>query len=600
MNRMMQSLVLGMFLTSVNALAELPKSAKMDAANQALQGVMTPNEALTQLEGAESTQVMDTQALSQGEYMQVYRDNTILPGEQDITKLLPIVEEGLPAPYGANLFAGGYESERMDGLNDDYLIAPGDKLSIWLWGAVNYADVTTVDNQGNIFIPEVGPIKVQNVPASQVNKVVTSKLRTVYKQNVQIYVNLLTATPVSVYISGPVIRPGQYAGMASDSILYFLKRAGGIDAERGSYRRIRIVRQGKTLETIDLYDFMRHGIIPAVNFKDKDVILVEPQGSTVVVTTGAKNPFRFEFLEYDASGEELTKYSKPLSKISHVGVIGTRKDGPFSVYMPLKDFSDFRLSDGDKLFFNDDWDAQVLDIKLEGSFLGPSYFTAQKPTKLYDLLNHVQIDPELADFDNIYILRESVAVKQKEMIDQALDRLERSVYTTPATSTGESSIQVQEASLVSSFVQRAKQVDPLGKVVVSESGKLANINLEQGDIIVIPEKTQLVHIGGEVLMPQSVVFNPRASITDYIAWAGGYTDRANFERILIVHANGMVSFHDDDSDSWLSASAQKLVLQPGDQILVLPRAVAKTMQTVKDLTQIIYQIAVAADVVMDN
>lgn len=588
--------LLTMFTLAQPVNAALPKSAKMDAANQALMGSMTPNQALTQLDSS-SSMPTDVTALSQDEYMQVYRSGTMLPGEYPIEQLLPTVEEGMPAPYGANIFAGGYETERVEGTNDDYLIAPGDKISIWLWGAINFADVTTVDNQGNIFIPEIGPIQVQNIPASKINQLVTTKLRSVYKQSVQIYVNLLTATPVSVYISGPVIRPGQYAGMASDSVLYFLKRAGGIDAERGSYRKIQVIRNGKSLVTIDLYDFIRKGYMPTINFKDKDVILVEPQGATVVVTTGAKNPFRFEFTDNRAQGSELTNYAKPLTKISHVGVVGTRTEGPFSIYQPISEFADFTLMDGDKLFFNDDWDAQVLDVKLEGSFIGPSYFTAKKPTKLYDLLNHVQVDPELADFSSIYIRRESVALKQKEMIDQSLDRLERNVYTNPTISSGEAAIQVQEASLISGFVARAKEIMPLGKVIVSDKGEIANINLEQGDVVVIPEKTDLIHIGGEVLMPQSVVFNSKATVTDYIAWSGGYTDRANYERLLIVHANGMITFHDEESNSWMAEGSALATLQPGDQILVLPRVVAKSMETVKDLTQIIYQIAVAADVV---
>ncbi|MDG2391885.1 MAG: polysaccharide biosynthesis/export family protein, partial [Thalassotalea sp.] len=249
-------LIIGLLLSFCSLITEaaLPKSAKIDATNQALGSAMTPNQALGQLNSPGASQA-DIESYNAQTYSTDYRQGALLPGEQTIEKLLPIVEPGYPAPYGANIFAGGYESERIDGVNDDYLIAPGDKISIWLWGAINFADVTTVDNQGNIFIPEIGPIQVINVPASQVNKLVTSKLRTIYKQNVQIYVNLLTSTPISIYIAGPVIRPGQYAGMASDSILYFLKRAGGIDAERGSYRKINVVRNGKKIVTIDLYDF---------------------------------------------------------------------------------------------------------------------------------------------------------------------------------------------------------------------------------------------------------------------------------------------------------------------------------------------------------
>jgi hypothetical protein len=64
---------------------------------------------------------------------------------------LPAGQEGLPPPYGANLFQGGFESQRSDGLNSSYLVAPGDKISIQMWGTVNRAEVVTVDNQGNIY-----------------------------------------------------------------------------------------------------------------------------------------------------------------------------------------------------------------------------------------------------------------------------------------------------------------------------------------------------------------------------------------------------------------------------------------------------------------
>lgn len=524
------------------------------------------------------------QALDQGEYAVENRNNLLLPGEVDVRKLLPTSEDSQVPPYGANLFAGGYETERVDGLNDDYLIAAGDKINIWLWGAVNYSNVVTVDNQGNIFIPEVGPIQVSNVPASQINDLVTKKIKRVYRENVSVYVNLLTATPVSVYLTGPVIRPGQYAGMASDSILYFLKRAGGIDSERGSYREIQVIRNSKVIANIDLYDFIRQGKLPSISFKDGDVILVEPQKSVVTVAGEARNPFRFELESDHETGRQLSTYAKPMAKVSHVGVVGNRAEGPFSVYMDYQAFQKFELQDGDRVIFNDDLHAQVIDVQVSGSYLGPSYFAVNTRARLHDLLSHIEIDPELADYQSIYLLRPSVAQKQKEMIDESLNRLERSIFTAPASSDGEAAIRAKEAEMVLQFTERARQVTPLGKVIVSDSGQVANIQLEQGDTIVIPNNTDLIQIGGEVLMPQAVVYNPDANLDDYIAWAGGFTDRAEDNRIAIVRANGLVEFESETQ------------IQKGDQVLVLPKVDTKTMQAVKDITQIIYQIAVAANV----
>jgi protein involved in polysaccharide export with SLBB domain len=527
------------------------------------------------------------QSLQNSSYAKTQRNGILLPGEVDVRELLPSSGEDYPPPYGANLFAGGYESERTDGLNENYLIAAGDKINIWLWGAVSYADVPTVDTQGNIFIPNIGPIHLEGVPASDVNKLVSSKIKAIYTNNVEVYVNLLTTTPVSVYLSGAIIRPGQYAGMASDSLLYFLKRAGGIDSERGSYRQIQIIRDNKVLAEADLYTFVQTGRLPQITFQDKDVILVKPQKAAITVSGNVRNPFRFELLKEISSGQEISDYAMPSAKISHVGVYGNRRTGPFSVYLEYKDFVDFKLKDGDSVIFNDDLHAQVIDVKVTGSYLGPSYFAVKKSTRLHDLLNHIPINPELTDFHSIYILRKSVAEQQKQMLSDSLDRLERSVFTAPASSDGEAAIRSKEAEMVMAFSAKARQVEPLGKVIVSDNGVTANILLEKGDQIVIPHYTDLIQVGGEVLMPQAVVFNPNASIDDYVAWAGGFTDRAEDERISIVRANGIVIFSKDAK------------IQRGDQILILPKIDTKTMQAVKDITQIIYQIAVAANVAIN-
>lgn len=540
-----------------------------------------------QLGGQSSLSDQASTSSTTGSFAQQNRQGMLLPGEADVRKLLPQAEVGLPPPYGANLFAGGYETERSDGLNDNYLIAPGDKLNIWIWGAVNFSNVVTVDNQGNIFIPDVGPINVKNVPASQINNLVTSKIGDVFTNNVNIYVNLLTTTPVSVFVTGPVIRPGQYAGQSSDSVLYFLKRAGGIDSERGSYRQIKVLRQNQVLQQIDLYEFMQKGKMPKLSLKDQDVILVEPQGPMINVAGKVRNPFRFELKQRNTLGSELINYALPLAKVSHVGVIGDRANGPFSIYLPYKDFSQVQLKDGDKVLFNDDMHAQVYDVQVTGSYMGPSYFTVRKETKLHDLLNHIPINPDLADYQSIYLMRKSVAIRQKEMLDESLNRLERSVFTAPASSDGEATIRAKEAELVMQFVDKARKIQPLGKVVVADKGIIANIQLEQGDQIVIPNKTDLIQVGGEVLMPQAVVYNANADLDDYVAWAGGFTERANDQRIAVVHANGLVEFKGQGN------------VQPGDQIMVLPKVDSKTMQSVKDITQIIYQIAVAANVAIN-
>ncbi len=585
------SLVAMSFASSVNAqTVEQLRQLQQQAQNQGGDTGASGSQSVTpmSINSRRTLPGASTTLPSTGQYATQPRNGQTLPGEPTIDTVFPKQDAMSNPPFAANLFIGGFESERTTGMNDNYLVAPGDKISIWIWGAVNYSDVVTVDNQGNIFIPNIGPVRVANTPAGSVNQTVSSRIRQVYTNDVNVYVNLLTSTPVSVFIAGPVLRPGQYAGLASDSVLYYLKRAGGIDFQRGSFRKIDVIRDDKVIASADLYKFFRSGKMPAVSFKDGDTILVHPIGNTVVVETGARNSFTFEFTDEELIGSTVNYFSRPGEFISHVSVAGVRNNKEFARYLTLDKFASLTLKPGDNVEYVNDHEPQIYRINVAGAFKGASQVMVDKGTRLLDVLDRIAIDRSLSDIQSIYLLRESVAEKQKDIIEQALQRLERSVYTAPISSTGEGSIRVQEAQLISDYVARARQVEPVGKVIVSQNGDIANILLEPEDTIVIPEVTDLVHVGGEVLLPQSVVFNPNATTEDYVAWAGGFTQRADDDRILVIRKNGTVDF--------AAVGDEDVAFEAGDQVVVLPAIDTKSLQAVKDITQIIYQIAVAANV----
>ncbi|HPY42083.1 MAG TPA: SLBB domain-containing protein, partial [Thiolinea sp.] len=281
----------------------------------------------------------------------------------------------------------------------------------------------------------------------------------------------------------------------------------------------------------------------------------------------------------------LIKYARPDSSVTNIAVSGTRDGLPNSSYLSYEQFMRTRLYDGDSIRFVSDAPAPVMDISLEGSHLGNSYLAVKRGSRLQEVLDYVSVDPNDADIGNIYIKRKSVAITQKKNIDESLRRLERSVLTAPASSDGEAAIRAKEAELILKFVERASTVRPEGKVVVSDRGKVANIRMEDGDIIVIPPKSDVVTVSGEVQVPQSVVYASNATLNDYIAQAGGYTERANPETLIIVKPNGKVIM------------GSSLQVSAGDQIMVYPRLDTKDMQFTKDLVQIVYQIAVAAKAV---
>lgn len=153
-------------------------------------------------------------------------------------------------PFGANLFQGNFANTYQEGLQPDYVIAPGDRILIRVWGAFSYDDVLVVDQQGNVFVPEVGPIAVAGLRHSQLQGTIQRQIASVFTSNVQIYTNLMSSQPVAVFVTGHVLNPGRYAGGQRDSILYYLDRAGGIVAERGSYRHVTVKRNGTVIASV--------------------------------------------------------------------------------------------------------------------------------------------------------------------------------------------------------------------------------------------------------------------------------------------------------------------------------------------------------------
>ena len=517
-------------------------------------------------------------------YRQEERQRQAMPGlpawAQDTYR--PDMAMGLQ-PFGANLFRGNFASTYGNGMNDDYVILPGDRITVRVWGARSYDDVLFVDQQGNIFLPEVGPVQVAGLTQAALSGSVRAKLASIFPENVNIYVNLQSAQPVAVYVAGNVPNPGRYAGGPQDSVMSYLDRAGGILPEQGSYRNIKILRGRQVIGQVDLYNYMMRGELPHIRLKDGDTILVEPFGMSVAAYGLLRQPARYEF-RGAASGKDLLNYALPMNGVSHVSVGGMRNGEPFNVYVTLHGFRSLQLADGDRVEFVADTRGRTIMVAASGAIHGASRFPVLKQTRLKTLLEYIAVEPELADIKSVYIRRRSVAAEQKVILTDALRRLEQSALTATSASVDEAGIRVKEAELIQNFVQRASKLEPDGVLVVSREGKISDVLLEEGDEIIIPRKTDVVHVSGEVLIPTAVTWEKGLSLKGYLNGAGGLSDRADTDNILIVGLNGEVSHAKGQS------------IEPGDRILVMPKFDSKNLQLVKDVTQVLYQMAVAVKV----
>ncbi|WP_319781501.1 polysaccharide biosynthesis/export family protein [Oceanisphaera sp. IT1-181] len=489
--------------------------------------------------------------------------------------------------FGSQLFNGGFSGVRADGLNPDYVITPGDQVTLRVWGAVDIDRVLPVDAQGNIFIPGVGPIKVQGIKHGQLDSRVRSAVNSIYSNNVEVYTNLQGVQPVSVFVTGYVQSPGRFAGTPNDSLLYFLDQAGGIDDATGSYREVNVIRSGQTIATADLYDFLIDGTLPRPQFKDGDTIVVTERGPTVTVEGDVARAYRYELYSDTMTGQDIQQLARLKPNVTNVLLRGARTTGPISQYLTLPEFDQLPLSNGDQVTFSSDMRDNTIVVQLEGSYFGPSRFALPRDARLHELLNAIAVPQNMTDVTSISLTRVSVAERQQQALTESLARLETTYLGASSSTPAEAEIRVREAELISQFIERARKVEPNGRLVLANNGQISDIRLQDGDTITIPEKSDSLLISGEVLVPQSVVFNAKRSAKDYIQGAGGFTDQANTSRILVVRQNGEVRDADD------------ITLRAGDEILVLPKAPTKNLQLASTLTQILYQIAIAAKVAID-
>ena len=492
-----------------------------------------------------------------------------------------------PEPFGANLFTGAFAAQREDGINPDYRIMAGDRVIVNAWGALTINDVFTVDSQGNIFLPGIGPVPLAGVRNADLTRTVNAAIARVYRGNFGVYTNLLTASPVGVFVTGGVQRPGRYAGIPSDSVLFFLDQAGGIDPELGSYRNVTVMREGQEIARLDLYDFLLRGTMPTPQFSEGDTILVGRRGPTVEVSGMVPEPKLVELTSREISGEDVLAVIPSGARANEVTIRGVRDQEPFVETVRVPAFRGRRLRDGDVLMFREEGRADRILVRLEGEYVGPSLISVRRGSRLIDLLNYVRVQPGLANTPAVHLKRESVAVEQRRAIHDSLDRLERSAMLGLSDSSGEAEIRVREAELVRTFVERARTIQPLGRVVTASAGNQMNVLLQDGDTIVIPLETNVVRISGEVQFAQAVMYRPDLTVRDYVRMAGGFTNRADTDAVIVIRPSAEVAIGEDD-----------MIVRPGDEVMIPPRIDNKVFQNAIDLSQIIYQIAVAASVLV--
>jgi polysaccharide export outer membrane protein len=203
----------------------------------------------------------------------------------------------------------------------DYVVGPGDSLSIDLWGGVSQRFVRIVDREGRVALPEAAPLLVNGKSLDEVQFAIQRVLRTQFR-DVSVDVSLARLRTVRVYLVGEVADPGAYDISSLSTPLNALIAAGGVTA-RGSLRALQHYRGQQLVQEVDAYDLLLHGVRSGLqHLESGDTLLVPPMGPQVTVEGMVRRPAIYEMLHETSLAEvlELAGGILPTAALRHIEV----------------------------------------------------------------------------------------------------------------------------------------------------------------------------------------------------------------------------------------------------------------------------------------
>ncbi len=197
--------------------------------------------------------------------------------QESTGRLLPV--------YGSELFGAPdvYAADAAVPAPDNYILGPGDEVKLQVWGPVDFNVSLVLDRSGQVNLPKVGVVTLAGVAVRDLDKTLRAQLGKVFT-NFNASASLGRLRGIQVYVVGQAVQPGSFHLSSLSTLVNALFASGGPSAN-GSMRAIELKRDGKTVSSIDLYDFIARGDkshdLPLLS---GDVIVIPPVGARVAVT----------------------------------------------------------------------------------------------------------------------------------------------------------------------------------------------------------------------------------------------------------------------------------------------------------------------------
>jgi protein involved in polysaccharide export with SLBB domain len=257
----------------------------------------------------------------------IFEDVSVSGGELAAPKQAapqPSVDASILKPFGYNMFtewSADFAPPEIATVPPDYNIGPGDNLLVNMWGRVDMELNLTVNREGKVFIPKVGDIVCYGLTLEELQNRFEKKLSQVYSE-FNLSVSLGKIRTIKVFVYGEVKQPGGYTLSSLSTLFNALYAARGPN-ERGSMRKVRLLRGGKTVRQIDLYNFLLLGdASDDVKLESEDVVFVPLAGDLITMQGEVRRPAVYEILGGERIGDaiELAGGVKPTAYTSRVMV----------------------------------------------------------------------------------------------------------------------------------------------------------------------------------------------------------------------------------------------------------------------------------------
>lgn len=451
--------------------------------------------------------------------------------------------------FGTELFSNQnltFEPNLRMATPPNYKIAAEDELIIDVYGYSEVQHTLKVSPDGYVRIPYLGPVFVNGLTMDEARTRITKQLSTIYggikTGNTSVQVSLGNIRSIQVTLIGEITRPGTYTLPSLATVANALYVSGGPN-ENGSFRSIDVVRNGKTIATFDLYDFLLHGdLTNNVVLQDQDIVKVNPYKMRVELLGEVKRPAIFEAREKETL-QQVLEFAGGYTDNSFRDVIRalrvTSKAREF-VNIPADSVASFRLRSGDKFYIDSVVNRFTNRVTIAGAVFHPGEYALEEKMTVGDLIKRA---------DGV----QEVAATARGVVRRLQEDF------TPA------------------FINF--------NVLDAIAGK-SNLYLQREDSVVIFSKLAirepyLVKIDGEINQPGYFSYGDSMQLEDLILMAGGLKDAASLKHVEIsrrIRTGGsydsadirmaITNQFDINADLSQNSAAAGFALQPFDEVMV--------------------------------